>query len=114
MSVIFKRFGRGMQFAPSRVRNAGAGMQTSMTMMHEVIALLFPEPNRAKEGAVQAVLALMRNEQGAMEIKSLRPDVALIKRARLTGRMNCGTPILDPVTREVMGYEIDPIVLPAA
>jgi hypothetical protein len=83
-------------------------------MFHEVIALLFPEPNRAKEGTVQAVLALLRDEQGVMEVKSIRPDVALIKRARLTGRLNCGTPILDPATREVMGYEIEPIVLPAA
>ena len=80
----------------------------------EVIALLFPEPSRAREGSVQSVLALVRDEQGLMEIKSLRPDVALIKRARFTGRVNCGTPILDPITREVMGYEIDPIRLPAA
>ena len=62
----------------------------------EVIALLFPEPSRAREGSVQSVLALVRDEQGLMEIKSLRPDVALIKRARVTGRVNCGTPILDP------------------
>ena len=80
----------------------------------EVIALLFPEPSRAREGAVQSVLALVRDEKCLMELKSIRPDVALIKRARLTGRVNCGTPILDPITREVMGYEIDPIVLPAA
>jgi hypothetical protein len=32
----------------------------------------------------------------------------------VTGRLNCGKPILDPATREVMGYEIDPIMLPAA
>ena len=80
----------------------------------EVIALLFPEPTPARAGAVQSVLALVRDEQGLMEVKSLRPDVALIKRARVTGRVNCGIPILDPITREVMGYEIDPIVLPAA
>jgi hypothetical protein len=49
-----------------------------------------------------------------MELHNLRPDVALIKRARVTGRVNCGKPIVDPVTREVMGYEIEPIVLPAA
>ena len=80
----------------------------------EIIALLFPEPSRAREASVQSVLALVRDEQGLMELKSLRPDVALIKRARVTGRVNCGTPILDPITREVMGYEIDPIMLPAA
>jgi hypothetical protein len=83
-------------------------------MDHEVIALLFPDPTRMKEGPVQAVLALVRDELGFIEIKSLRPDVSLIKRARVTGRVDCGTPILDPVTREVMGYEIAPIVLPAA
>ncbi|HSD54425.1 MAG TPA: hypothetical protein VLC47_09680 [Burkholderiales bacterium] len=83
-------------------------------MDQEVIALLFPEPVRAPEGPVQSVLALVRDEQGFVEIKSLRPDVALIRRARVTGRVNCGKPILDPVTREVMGYEIAPIVLPAA
>jgi hypothetical protein len=83
-------------------------------MNQEVIALLFPEPNRAREGAVQSVLALVRDEQGLMEVKSMRPDVALLERARLTGRVNCGTPIFDPITREVIGYEIDPIVLPAA
>jgi hypothetical protein len=83
-------------------------------MDQEVIALLFPEPARAPEGPVQSVLALVRDEQGFVEIKSLRPDVALIRRARVTGRVNCGKPILDPVTREVMGYEIAPIILPAA
>lgn len=83
-------------------------------MDQEVIALLFPEPARTPEGPVQSVLALVRDEQGFVEIKSLRPDVALIRRARVTGRVNCGKPILDPVTREVMGYEIAPIVLPAA
>ena len=80
----------------------------------EVIALLFPDPGRAKEGAVQSVLALVRDEHGALEVKNLRPDIALIRRARVTGRVNCGTPILDPVSRQVIGYEIDPIVLPAA
>ncbi len=64
--------------------------------------------SRARGQRAESVLALVRDEQGAMEVKSLRPDIALIKRARLTGRVNCGTPIFDPVTREVMGYEIDP------
>jgi hypothetical protein len=85
-----------------------------MEMDQEVLALLFPDPSRTREGPVQSVLALVRDEQGFVEIKSLRPDVALIRRARVTGRVNCGKPILDPSTREVMGYEIAPIMLPAA
>jgi hypothetical protein len=111
--VIFKRFLRGMQFAAAQVRKWRTQV-SPLRMIHEVLALLFPEPARAREGSVQSVLALVRDEQGLMEIKNLRPDVALIKRARVTGRVNCGKPILDPITREVMGYEIDPIVLPAA
>ena len=66
---------------------------------------------------LEAILALTAADRQAVdrEIQErLSSDVALIKRARVTGRVNCGTPILDPTTREVMGYEIDPIMLPAA
>jgi hypothetical protein len=111
--MIFKHFAHGMQLA----RFLGAEIRptaSSHRMNHEVIALLFPETARAKDGGVQMVMALLRDATGLMELHNLRPDVALIKRARVTGRVNCGKPIVDPVTREVMGYEIEPIVLPAA
>jgi enoyl-CoA hydratase/carnithine racemase len=45
--------------------------------------------------------------------RNLRPDKALLRAARLAGRMNSGKPIVDPHTREVIGYEIEPMVLPA-
>jgi hypothetical protein len=48
-----------------------------------------------------------------MEIRRLRPDKALLRAARLAGRMNSGKPIVDPNTREIIGYEIEPMVLPA-
>ena len=80
----------------------------------EVIALLFPEPTRAKDGPTPLAIALLRDAQGAIELRQLAPDKALIKRALVTGRMNGGKPIRDPVTREIIGYEIEPITLPAA
>ena len=80
----------------------------------EVIALLFPEPTRAKDGPTPMAIAIVRDAQGLMELRQMRPDKALIRRALLTGRMNGGKPIRDPVTREIMGYEIEPITLPAA
>ena len=80
----------------------------------EVIALLFPEPTRAKDGPTPLAIALMRDAQGSIELRQLRPDRALIQRALVTGRMNGGTPIRDPITREIIGYEIEPITLPAA
>jgi len=59
------------------------------------------------------VTALLRDAQGIMELRRLRPDTSLLRKARLAGRLNCGKPILDPRTREVIGCEIEPIPLPA-
>lgn len=82
-------------------------------MQPEVIALLFPESHPSKEGQVPLVTALLRDAQGMMELRNLRPDKALIRAARLAGRLNSGKPILDPHTREVIGYEIEPMSVPA-
>ncbi len=83
-------------------------------MQSEVLALLFPEPNQPTDGSTPLVTALLRDAQGLMELRRVRPDKSLIGKARVAGRFNCGKPILDPSTREVIGYEIEPIVSPAA
>jgi hypothetical protein len=82
-------------------------------MSSEVIALLYPEERPATEGATPLVTALMRDAQGLMELRHLRPDSTLLRAARIAGRLKSGKPIVDPYTREVIGYEIEPIVLPA-
>lgn len=83
-------------------------------MQPEVIALLFPESHASTDGQTPVVTALLRDDQGTMELRSLRPDRALLRAARLAGRINSGKPILDPHTREVIGYEIEPMAVPAA
>ncbi len=83
-------------------------------MQSEVLALLFPEPNQPTDGTTPFVTALVRDAQGLMELRRLRPDKALIRKALVAGRFNCGKPILDPATREVIGYEIAPIAAPAS
>jgi hypothetical protein len=83
-------------------------------MQPEVIALLFPESHASTEGQAPVVTAILRDDQGTMELRSLRPDGALLRAARLAGRINSGKPILDPHTREVIGYEIEPMAVPAA
>lgn len=80
-------------------------------MQPELIALLFPEPGQSEPGASSQVTAIVRSPEGPMEIRQLRPDRSLLGLARLTGRFNCGKPIVDPVTREVVGYEIEPLAL---
>lgn len=82
-------------------------------MQPEVLALLFPEPNQPTEGATPLVTALLRDAQGTMEVRRLRPDRSLLQKALVAGRFNCGKPILDPSTREVIGYEIEPLAAPA-
>lgn len=80
-------------------------------MQSEVIALLFPDPGQPVEGPASLVTALVRDAQGLMELHSLHADKSLLRRARLAGRFNCGKPIVDPLTREVIGYEIEPMTV---
>lgn len=82
-------------------------------MQSEVIALLFPEATATPEGKTPLVTALMRDAQGFIELRSLCPDATLLRAARVTGRMKSGKPIVDPHTREVIGYELEPLPLPA-
>jgi hypothetical protein len=82
-------------------------------MQSEVIALLFPETQSPAEGVTPLVTALLRDAQGFIELRNLRPDSKLLRAARIAGRMQSGKPILDPRTREVIGYEIEPMALPA-
>jgi hypothetical protein len=79
----------------------------------EVIALLFPEKSSPQGGASPLVTALLRDAQGLMQLRSLVPDASLLRQARVAGRMNRGTPIVDPATREVIGCEIEPLADPA-
>jgi len=79
----------------------------------EVIALLLPEKGTVTSGALPMVTALLRDAQGWIELRRMAPDPALLRRARVAGRMNDGKPIVDPETREIIGYEIEPLPDPS-
>jgi hypothetical protein len=83
-------------------------------MQPEIIALLFPEPTTVLAGSLMLVTALLRDSDGTMEVRQLRPDKDMMRKAQMTGRWNSGTPIVDPMTREVIGYEIEPFEIAAA
>jgi hypothetical protein len=84
------------------------------SMQSEIIALLFPEPAQTVGGSALLVTALLRDAQGMMELRNLKPDGNMLRRARVAGRFNSGKPILDPQTREIIGYEIEPMAVGAA
>lgn len=79
-------------------------------MQPEIIALLYPEPAQSAGESADQVTAVMRDAQGVMEVRRIKPDRSLMSRAMLTGRFKSGKPIVDPTTREVIGYEIEPLV----
>ena len=78
-------------------------------MQPEIIALLFPESASNPEPSSSPVTALVRDAEGTIEVRDLVPNRSLMRMARMTGRFNRGKPIVDPLTREIIGYEIEPL-----
>ena len=76
----------------------------------EVLALLFPEPVAAGNPAA-SVTAFVRDPHGGLMLASVVPSRTLLEAARVAGRCNSGTPILDPHTREIIGYELAPLAV---
>jgi hypothetical protein len=53
----------------------------------------------------------VKDPHGGLSLRNLVPDRNILRRARVAGRYNSGTPIVDPQTREVIGYELAPIAI---
>jgi hypothetical protein len=77
----------------------------------EVLALLFPEPAALGKPATEHVMAVVQDAHGEIALHTVVPDKQLLRRARVTGRYKSGTPIIDPNTREIIGYELAPIAV---
>jgi hypothetical protein len=88
----------------------------------QIIALLLPESKQgvAHDDAVgvETATALMRDEEGRMSLQPLTRDLThempFKEQVMTTGCFRRGTPIVDPMTREVIGYEMEMIVGPEA
>jgi hypothetical protein len=79
----------------------------------EVIAMLMPEAEASGRGKQMATL-LVRNPDGQMSLQTVSADSTLGQYAMSTGCFRQGAPIVDPVTREVLGYEMEMIPSPLA
>lgn len=77
----------------------------------EVLALLFPGTHRGQSSPVHAVTALVIDPHLGLTLQTVPPDPRLMSRARVAGRCNHGTPIVDPHTREIIGYELAPLAV---
>jgi|GEM_PF-1510932 len=76
----------------------------------EVLALLFPEPPVAGS-PVKTVTAFVLDPHLGLQLQSIVPNRNLLQRVRVAARANEGTPIIDPYTREVIGYELAPLAV---
>jgi hypothetical protein len=77
----------------------------------QVIAFLLPETTVAEvAGAnahVQGTTALLRDAEGKITIEPVPKDSALVEQMLTTGCFRRGKAIVDPVSREIMGYEME-------
>ncbi len=80
------------------------------TNQSEVVALLLPEGEKehlAHPG--HSATLLIRRPDGQFALEQVDARMALARRAANTGCFRKGRPIIDPMTRQVMGYEMEEI-----
>jgi hypothetical protein len=72
-------------------------------MKDEVIAVLLSEGEPRSSSAT----LLMRNADGQMSLRTVNPDSPFGRHAMRTGCFRRGKPIIDPVSRQMIGYEME-------
>ena len=82
----------------------------------EVIAMVMPDGEGLKDGASMHRMAtlLLRNADGRMSLQTVSTDSTLGQHAMKTDCFRNGKPIVDPVTRQLLGYEMEMITSPFA
>ncbi len=87
----------------------------------KIIALLISEPRAARidgsrsefDSDANTATALVRDDQGRMSLRPFTRDLTrempFAEQVMTTGCFRRGKEIIDPVTREVMGYEMEMI-----
>lgn len=79
----------------------------------EVIAVVLP-PGAAESPQLQDFVAtgtmlLVRHADGRLSLEPTRPEAAWAERARASGCIYKSRPIHDPLSREVLGHELEMI-----
>lgn len=76
----------------------------------EVIARFIPDVRRlgCTDPSMPMATILVRNADGRMSLEPVDPDATLGQEALATGAFRKGNPIVDPVSRRIMGYEMEP------
>lgn len=80
----------------------------------EIIAVVLPDGTPDSPGALQDFVAtgtmlLVRHADGCMSLEPARREAAWLDRARASDCVYKSRPIHDPLSREVLGYELEMI-----
>lgn len=75
----------------------------------EVIARFIPDVRRlgCSDPDVPMATILVRSANGRMSMQPVDPDATLGHQALATGAFRKGNPIVDPVSRRIIGYEME-------
>lgn len=95
---------------PSPMRNSGS--------QPEIIAVVLPDgtpdtPAALRDFVATGTMLLVRHADGRMALEPARQNAAWLEQPGV-GSFGKRRPILDPVSREVMGYEMEMAALPLA
>lgn len=82
----------------------------------EVLGLVLGETTEGRSGNTRrktsSAQMLLREADGRMRLQDVSPDSVMGRQAMSTGCFRRSKPIFDPVTREVMGYEMEMVAQP--
>jgi hypothetical protein len=84
------------------------------TKQSEVIAVLLPEADATAQRQPGAATMIVRRADGQFVLETIDARIALAQQAANTGCFRKGKPILDPTSREVLGYEMEEVPCPIA
>lgn len=79
------------------------------TKQSEIIAVLVPEVDAATQHLPRAATMIVRRPDGQFVLETIDARVALARQAANTGCFRKGKPIVDPTSREVLGYEMEEV-----
>jgi hypothetical protein len=74
----------------------------------ELIAVLLGEVDASSSCAARTAQMLLRSADGQMSLQTVNTNTTLGQYALRTGCFRQGKPIFDPITRQTLGYEMEP------
>lgn len=72
----------------------------------EVVAVLLAEDDSRSQ---QSATMLMRDANGEISVQTASADSTLVQRALMSGYFRRGKAIIDPVSRQMIGYEMEQV-----